>query len=83
MGMGGTAISALTTVRLVNAHGTATPFIITACVLAAFARRPRTLAADYPAAKMAFLFPLVVNIELVGHCMLSRVPEPSALVARM
>jgi len=37
MGMGGTAISALTTVKLVTAHGTAAPFIITACVLAAFA----------------------------------------------
>lgn len=31
MGMGGTAISALTTVKLVTAHGTAAPFIITAC----------------------------------------------------
>jgi NNP family nitrate/nitrite transporter-like MFS transporter len=37
MGMGGTAISALTTVKLVTHHGTAAPFIITACVLAAFA----------------------------------------------
>jgi NNP family nitrate/nitrite transporter-like MFS transporter len=35
-GMGGTAISALTTVRLVNAHGFATPFLITAIVLAAY-----------------------------------------------
>ncbi len=37
MGMGGTAISALTTVKLVTRHGTAAPFIITASVLAAFA----------------------------------------------
>ena len=37
LGIGGTAISALTTVKLVNGHGIATPFIITACVLAAFA----------------------------------------------
>jgi NNP family nitrate/nitrite transporter-like MFS transporter len=37
MGMGGTAISALTTVKLVTHHGTAAPFIITSCVLAAFA----------------------------------------------
>ncbi|MBO0837468.1 MAG: MFS transporter, partial [Actinobacteria bacterium] len=37
MGMGGTAISALTTVRLVNANGTAAPFVITAGVLAAYA----------------------------------------------
>jgi NNP family nitrate/nitrite transporter-like MFS transporter len=36
-GMGGTAISALTTVRLVKAHGITAPFIITACVLAVFA----------------------------------------------
>ncbi|MBD0421891.1 NarK/NasA family nitrate transporter [Streptomyces sp. TRM S81-3] len=37
MGMGGTAISALTTVRLVDAHGMANPFLITAGVLAAYA----------------------------------------------
>ncbi|HSA49829.1 MAG TPA: MFS transporter, partial [Yinghuangia sp.] len=36
-GMGGTAISALTTVRLVDAHGTANPFLITAAALAVFA----------------------------------------------
>jgi NNP family nitrate/nitrite transporter-like MFS transporter len=36
-GMGGTAISALTTVKLVNAYGTATPFVLTAIVLAAYA----------------------------------------------
>lgn len=35
-GMGGTAISALTTVKLVKAHGTATPFVITAIVLAVY-----------------------------------------------
>jgi NNP family nitrate/nitrite transporter-like MFS transporter len=35
-GMGGTAISALTTVRLTNAGSTATPFLITAGVLAAY-----------------------------------------------
>jgi NNP family nitrate/nitrite transporter-like MFS transporter len=35
-GMGGTAISALTTVKLVNAHTTATPFVITAVVLTAY-----------------------------------------------
>ena len=37
MGMVGTAISALTTVKLVTAHGIAAPFMITACALAAFA----------------------------------------------
>ncbi|MEU9796724.1 MFS transporter [Streptomyces sparsogenes] len=36
-GMGGTAISALTTVKLVRAHDMATPFLITAAVLAAYA----------------------------------------------
>ncbi|MFF0373948.1 MFS transporter [Actinoplanes missouriensis] len=36
-GMGGTAISALTTVRLVNANGEATPFVLTAVVLAVYA----------------------------------------------
>src|SRR5215472_1169768 len=36
-GMGGTAISALTTVKLVSAHGMATPFVLTAVVLAVYA----------------------------------------------
>ncbi len=35
-GMGGTAISALTTVNLVKAHGIVTPFVITAVVLAVY-----------------------------------------------
>ena len=35
-GMGGTAISALTTVKLVKAGGTATPFLLTAAVLAVY-----------------------------------------------
>src|SRR6476469_11159281 len=35
-GMGGTAISALTTVKLVNAHSMQTPFVITAVVLTAY-----------------------------------------------
>jgi len=35
-GMGGTAISALTTVKLTTAYGAATPFVITAIALAAF-----------------------------------------------
>ena len=35
-GMGGTAISALTTVKLVNAHSLQTPFIITAIALALY-----------------------------------------------
>ncbi|WP_218042024.1 MFS transporter [Streptomyces abyssomicinicus] len=36
-GMGGTAISALTTVPLVDAHGMANPFLVTAGVLAGYA----------------------------------------------
>ena len=36
-GMGGTAISALTTVPLVKANGVATPFVVTAIVLAGYA----------------------------------------------
>ncbi|MEV0350209.1 MFS transporter [Nonomuraea sp. NPDC050680] len=37
MGMGGTAISALTTVKLVRAGGSVTPFLLTAAVLAVYA----------------------------------------------
>ncbi|MEU5609174.1 NarK/NasA family nitrate transporter [Streptomyces sparsogenes] len=37
VGMGGTAISALTTVKLVKAHGMANPFLITAAVLGVYA----------------------------------------------
>jgi NNP family nitrate/nitrite transporter-like MFS transporter len=48
MGMGGTAISALTTVKLVKAHGTAAPFIITACALAAFAVLSALVLRDAP-----------------------------------
>ncbi|WP_328471558.1 MFS transporter [Actinoplanes sp. NBC_00393] len=36
-GMGGTAVSALTTVKLVDAGSTATPFLLTAAVLAVYA----------------------------------------------
>ncbi|WP_189710299.1 nitrate/nitrite transporter [Streptomyces anandii] len=48
MGMGGTAISALTTVKLVNAHGMANPFLITAAVLAAYAVLAALLLRDAP-----------------------------------
>ncbi|WP_107469666.1 MFS transporter [Streptomyces mangrovisoli] len=47
-GMGGTAISALTTVKLVTAHGMATPFLITAAVLAAYAVLAALLLRDAP-----------------------------------
>ncbi|UCM91539.1 MFS transporter [Streptomyces marincola] len=48
MGMGGTAISALTTVRLVDAGGTATPFLITAAALAGYAVVSALLIRDAP-----------------------------------
>ncbi|MBM7093537.1 MFS transporter, partial [Streptomyces sp. S12] len=48
MGMGGTAISALTTVKLVDANGTATPFVLTAGVLAVYAVAAWLLLRDAP-----------------------------------
>ncbi|MEU3249892.1 NarK/NasA family nitrate transporter [Streptomyces sp. NPDC006997] len=48
VGMGGTAISALTTVKLVDAHGMRTPFLITAAVLAVFAVVSALLLRDAP-----------------------------------
>jgi MFS transporter, NNP family, nitrate/nitrite transporter len=47
-GMGGTAISALTTVKLVNAHTTSTPFLIVAIVLAAYGALSYLLLRDAP-----------------------------------
>jgi NNP family nitrate/nitrite transporter-like MFS transporter len=47
-GMGGTAISALTTVKLVNANGMATPFVVTATVLAGYAVLAGILLRDGP-----------------------------------
>ncbi|MFF5497791.1 nitrate/nitrite transporter [Streptomyces aquilus] len=47
-GMGGTAISALTTVKLVDAHGMANPFLITATVLAAYAVTAALVLRDAP-----------------------------------
>src|SRR5450759_2172634 len=46
--MGGTAISALTTVKLVTAHGTATPFVITAIVLTGYAVLAALVLRDAP-----------------------------------
>jgi NNP family nitrate/nitrite transporter-like MFS transporter len=48
MGMGGTAISALTTVKLVTAHGTATPFVVTAIALTVYAALAVLLLRDAP-----------------------------------
>ncbi|MGW2380130.1 MFS transporter [Streptomyces lincolnensis] len=47
-GMGGTAISALTTVKLVDGSGMATPFVITAAVLAVYAVAAALLLRDAP-----------------------------------
>ncbi|WP_083737391.1 MFS transporter [Amycolatopsis keratiniphila] len=47
-GMGGTAISALTTVQLVDAGGAATPFVITTVVLALYAAVAFLLLQDAP-----------------------------------
>ncbi|KES05057.1 MFS transporter [Streptomyces toyocaensis] len=47
-GMGGTAISALTTVKLVDANGMANPFLITAGVLAVYAAVSALLLRDAP-----------------------------------
>src|SRR5215203_2703860 len=47
-GMGGTAISALTTVRLVDAGSSGTPFLLTAAVLAAYALVAWWLLRDAP-----------------------------------
>jgi MFS transporter, NNP family, nitrate/nitrite transporter len=47
-GMGGTAISALTTVRLVDSSGVATPFVVTAVVLAVYAVLAALVLRDAP-----------------------------------
>jgi NNP family nitrate/nitrite transporter-like MFS transporter len=47
-GMGGTAISALTTVRLVDAGGVATPFVVTAAMLVVYAVVAALLLRDAP-----------------------------------
>jgi len=47
-GMGGTAISALSTVKLVTAHGIQTPFLITAIVLAGYAVLAAVVLRDAP-----------------------------------
>lgn len=48
VGMGGTAISALTTVKLVAARGSAAPFLLTAAVLAAYGVVAALLLRDAP-----------------------------------
>ena len=48
LGMGGTAISAFTTVRLTDAYGPKTPFVLVACVLAVYALVSGLLLRDKP-----------------------------------
>jgi NNP family nitrate/nitrite transporter-like MFS transporter len=48
IGMGGTAISAFTTVRLADAHGRSTPFVIVAAVLAVYGLLALVLLRDAP-----------------------------------
>jgi NNP family nitrate/nitrite transporter-like MFS transporter len=69
-GMGGTAISALTTVKLVDAHGMANPFLITAAALAGYAvvaalllrdAPGRTVPAEPPASRPAATFRLGIT----------------------
>jgi len=52
-GMGGTAISALTTVKLVGAHGMATPFLITAAALAVYGTVAALVLRDAPRPSVA------------------------------
>jgi len=52
VGMGGTAISALTTVKLVKAHGMAAPFLITAIALALYGVLAALLLRDAPGRAM-------------------------------
>ena len=47
-GMGGTAISALTTVKLMNAHSVTTPFVVTASVLVAYGLAATLVLRDAP-----------------------------------
>ncbi|GAA2682664.1 NarK/NasA family nitrate transporter [Streptomyces violaceolatus] len=77
-GMGGTAISALTTVKLVDAYGMANPFLVTAAVLAVYAVVAALLLRDAPGR--------TVPAESLGHrmaatCKLGITWQASALYA--
>jgi NNP family nitrate/nitrite transporter-like MFS transporter len=66
-GMGGTAISALTTVKLAKAHGIRTPFLITAAVLVVYGLLAALLLRDAPgrtAPTQAFLPRLAATLRL-------------------
>jgi NNP family nitrate/nitrite transporter-like MFS transporter len=78
MGMGGTVISALTAVKLVDAHGTANPFLITAAVLAAYAVVAALVLRDAPGRTVP-TEPLVRR--LAATCRLGITWQASALYA--
>jgi NNP family nitrate/nitrite transporter-like MFS transporter len=77
-GMGGTAISALTTVQLVKAHGIQTPFVITAIVLAGYAVLAALVMRDAPG-RQAPTQPL--SVRLAATLRLRLTWEASALYA--
>jgi NNP family nitrate/nitrite transporter-like MFS transporter len=77
-GMGGTAISALTTVKLIKAYGPATPFIVTAIFLALYAVIAALLLRD-PPTRVVSSDPL--TRQLAGTLRLSITWQASALYA--
>lgn len=74
VGMGGTAISAFTTVRLAEGHGRATPFVIGAIALALYGALALVLlrdAAGRPAAAAGFWAGLLATLRLPATVSLS------------
>jgi NNP family nitrate/nitrite transporter-like MFS transporter len=65
-GMGGTAISALTTVNLVKSHGVATPFVVTAIALAAYGVVAAVVLRDAPD-RMRPTKPLLTRLAIVAR----------------
>ncbi|GAA0919262.1 NarK/NasA family nitrate transporter [Streptomyces thermoalcalitolerans] len=78
MGMGGTAISALTTVQLVDAHGMATPFLVTAAVLAVYAVVAALVMRDAPGHTVSTE---PMTRRLIATCRLGVTWQASALYA--
>ncbi|MEV0403098.1 MFS transporter [Actinoallomurus sp. NPDC050550] len=78
VGMGGTAISALTTVKMVDAWGTATPFAVSAILLAVYAVAAALVLREAPG-RTAPTEPLVQR--LVGTARLRVTWQASALYA--
>lgn len=77
-GMGGTAISALTTVKLFTAHGLAAPFVLTAAVLAVYGLLAAVFVRDAPG-RVAPGEPLLRR--LAATCRLRITWQASALYA--